>query len=138
LAGDGEGDGHAQALRSLLQLTRTRLERTLAHVVTLGRLDGRERLLSFLVDMARRVGRVEDGYWSVSVPMTREDMADHLGLNADTVTRILGLLKREGLVLARSSHDFLIPESDSGIDSSGLLASETPGLAPAAHTRGGS
>jgi len=128
-------DGHAQALLSLLKLSRARLESTLAHVVTLGRLDGRERLASFLVDMARRLGRSEGGSWSVSIPMTREDMADHLGLNADTITRMLGRLKREGLVLGPSAHDFVIPDLDA-IESRGSLACAIAGRSSGAHPGG--
>lgn len=134
--GEFVGNEHAQALMSLLELSRERLERTLAHVVTLGRLDGRERLASFLVDMARRVGHRDEDHWLVNIPMTREDMADYLGLNADTITRILGKLKREGVLIARSAHDFMIPNL-AAMDSRGSLTYRGTGLAVGAESNAG-
>jgi len=79
-------------------LAHTALERALAHSVVLGRYTGPERLAAFLADLARRTGWPRGAGLEVMLPMSREDIADHLGLNADTVSRLCSRLKGAGLV----------------------------------------
>jgi len=75
-----------------------RLERTAVHLALLGRFDAMERICSFLIDMARRIGHRAGGRWCLDLPMSREDIADYLGLNPDTVGRVLKRIREEGLV----------------------------------------
>ena len=60
-------------------------------LMVLGQMNATERTAAFLYRAAR--GRTE-----LSLPMTREDIADHLGLTLETVSRMLGRLRREGIV----------------------------------------
>lgn len=107
----------------LFDLTHTGLARSLTHVVMLGRLDGTERLVAFLTDLARRTGRRRNGAWQLSLPMSREDIADYLGLNAETVSRILSRIKKSGLARFRSPTECEIPDL-------ALLAAQAPLAAP--------
>ncbi len=67
------------------------------HIATIGSLSGEERAASFLVDVALRLGvRSGDGS-TFELPLTRADIADHLSLNADTLSRIMSRLKGAGL-----------------------------------------
>jgi len=75
-----------------------RLERTAVHLALLGRFDAIERICSFLIDMARRIGQRMGSKWSLDLPMSREDIADYLGLNPDTVGRVLKRVREEGLI----------------------------------------
>ena len=61
----------------------------------LGRMSAAERLAAFLVGYAARHPRV-DG--CVELPMTRSDVADHLGLTVETVSRKLHELDALGLI----------------------------------------
>ncbi|ASR44019.1 MULTISPECIES: Crp/Fnr family transcriptional regulator [unclassified Luteimonas] len=74
----------------------TELDATRASLMLLGRLGPSERLAGFLVDMAerqqRRGGRVD----RVDLPMTRADIADHLGLTIETVSRSFTKLRQAG------------------------------------------
>lgn len=81
----------------LLDLAHERLERTAAHLVGLGRFDGMERVCGFLAEMIQRTGRRRGNGWRINLPMSREDIADYLGLNCDTVGRLLKRIKQEGL-----------------------------------------
>ena len=92
---DGSRQGCPQALVSeLFNVMHQRLEECSAHLVTLGRLDSTERVTLFLLDMANRIGRsVNQGIY-VELPMTREDIADYLGLNTETISRIFTRLKK--------------------------------------------
>ena len=62
-----------------------------------------EKVASFLVDMARRGASDR-----TRLPMSRQDMADYLGLALETVSRVLSRFKDEGLVSFTSSRHFQI------------------------------
>ncbi len=70
------------------------------HLVLLGKARAEIRVLSFLVQMRRRWS-VICGRSSVTVPlpMSRQDIADYLGLTISTVSRTLTRLERDRLIL---------------------------------------
>ena len=78
--------------------------RNLAHAQTrlllLGRMTAPERVASFLIELAERrdVRRVLD------VPMSRNDIADYLGLTIETVCRVLSAMKRDGAIAIPHPH----------------------------------
>jgi len=98
--------GEPGFLRALFDLAHDRLERSAAHLIALGRLDGMERLCGFLAEMTRRTGRRIGQRWLVCLPMSREDIADYLGLNSDTVSRLMTRIKQAGLVRFLSVSEF--------------------------------
>jgi CRP/FNR family nitrogen fixation transcriptional regulator len=92
------GDDEATVAAALCELSRAH-----AHLAMIGRRSAEEKVASFLVDMARR-GASD----LTSLPMSRQDMADYLGLALETVSRVLSRFKDEGLVAFSSSRDFHI------------------------------
>lgn len=70
------------------------LERAQDHMLLLGRKSAMEKIATFLLDMAERVA--EDDH--VDLPMSRTDIADHLGLTIETVSRSLTQLERQGVI----------------------------------------
>lgn len=96
-------------LAASFQIVHRSLERSLHHATTLGRLDSYERVLLFLGEMALRAGRAASAA-SVVLPMSREDIADYLGLNAETVSRILSKIKKAGLVKFLSPTEYVVPD----------------------------
>ena len=83
----------ARVEKLLWAATATELARTQAHMLLLGRATACERVARFLLDMADRF-RSE----LVTLPMSRQDMADYLGLTIETVSRMLGRLQADGVV----------------------------------------
>lgn len=76
------------------------LERAQSHMLLLGRKTAQEKMATFLLDMSARLSDEE----SFELPMPRVDIADHLGLTIETVSRTLSQLTRKGLIhLAASS-----------------------------------
>jgi len=69
-----------------------------AHIVLLAGFTGEERVASFFVEMARRLGRQHGSIVSVEIPFSRSDIANFLALNPDTLSRIFSRLKSLGLV----------------------------------------
>ena len=71
-------------------------------MVALGRKTASERIAGFLLEMAQRMPQDRAG--TVALPMSRGDIADHLGLTIETVCRCLAQLRRDGTIgLTRTS-----------------------------------
>lgn len=102
--------GNPAFLAATFHVVHRRLERTQRHITTLGRLDSTERVTLFLAEMAVRAGSTDTDPRPVSLPMSREDIADYLGLNAETVSRILTRLRKSRLVKFLTPSEFLVPD----------------------------
>lgn len=118
-----EIDEMAALSAELLQIAHRQINAVAAHLVTLGRLDGMERVCLFLADMAWRLGDETTLGRRVHLPLSREDIADYLGLNADTVSRMFSRVKKAKLVTFLSPTDYLVHDI-------GALQSRTPVTAP--------
>jgi CRP/FNR family transcriptional regulator len=77
-------------------------------MLLLGRKNAIERLASFLLVMAGRGNDAEH----VSLPMTRSDIADHLGLTTETVSRIFGQLRGQRVIQLRGASEVLVTDMD--------------------------
>jgi CRP/FNR family transcriptional regulator, nitrogen fixation regulation protein len=84
------------------------LQRAQDHLLTLGRRTALERLASFIVDLAERLGEGED----IRLPMSRQDIADYLGLTIETVSRTLTQMQARRLVRVRGSRQLRILARD--------------------------
>jgi CRP-like cAMP-binding protein len=80
------------------------------HLVLLGRLTARERVTSLLLLLAERAG-VRDAT-PVPLPMSRQDMADYLGLTIETVCRVLSELKKVKLIELPELHVMRVKSFD--------------------------
>ncbi len=70
------------------------LDRARDHLVLLGRKSAREKIATFLLNAAERLS----GDDHFELPMQRGDIADHLGLTIETVSRTLTRMARDGLI----------------------------------------
>jgi CRP-like cAMP-binding protein len=75
-----------------------------AQMLLLGRKSAIERLASFLLEMLERTG--EDD--RLELPMTRADIADHLGLTVETVSRLFTQLKGRGIIRSDAVSEVVI------------------------------
>jgi CRP/FNR family transcriptional regulator len=82
----------------LLEITSHELVLAQEQMLLLGCKSARERLASFLVARASKAGAGRRAPLPVSLPMTRRDIADYLGLSIETVSRTLTHLKVAGLI----------------------------------------
>jgi CRP/FNR family transcriptional regulator len=104
--------------RRLLALAWSRLAAAEAQLISLGRKTAEERLASFLLAQAARTlcpGR------PIALPMSRSDIADHLGLTIETVSRQFSRLRKDGVIDLPDAHSFRVVtpaalEERSGID----------------------
>jgi CRP-like cAMP-binding protein len=93
----------------VLQALREELAATRSQMMLLGRMSAAERLAAFLVGYAAR-GPRDDG--CIELPMTRSDVADHLGLTVETVSRKLHELDDLGLIRIETPSRIRILELD--------------------------
>lgn len=90
--------------RSLEEAQRTRIEMSL--------IDARGRLAGFLVDLSRRLERRNLPPTHFRLSMSRRDIARHLGLTLETVSRSLGTFRRAGWLEVRARYVKLLrPEA---------------------------
>ena len=79
--------------RMIWAATASELQRAQSHMLLLGRATACEKVARFLMDIANRF-RGE----FVILPMSRQDMADYLGLTIETISRMLGRLQADGVI----------------------------------------
>jgi len=80
------------------------------HLVVLGRQTAKEKVASFLVMLIER-SRAQDGS-RLELPMTRQDVADFLGLTIETVCRVLSAMRRTKLIAIPGLHGLIIRDVD--------------------------
>lgn len=75
------------------------MARQAIHAATLGRLDCEQKVATMLLEVALRTGtNAAAGAVVIELPFNRKDIADYLGLNPDTLSRIMSRLKADGLI----------------------------------------
>lgn len=94
---------HPELEHKLLQRTLTELDRARHWMLLLGRKSAGERVATFLLEMAQRLadstcagdGQAVDRF---DLPLSRQQMADLLGLTIETVSRQLTRLRQAGII----------------------------------------
>jgi CRP-like cAMP-binding protein len=94
----------------LLMLLSQRLIGMQDHLVMLGRQTAKERVASFLMHIAERSDAEENV--AFELPMSRQDIADYLGLTIETVCRMLSELKRERIIAIPSLSEMMLNDMD--------------------------
>ncbi|WP_037315006.1 transcriptional regulator FnrL [Ruegeria halocynthiae] len=112
----------------LLQMTLDELDAAREWMLVLGRKTAREKIASLLSIIARRdasIGqKVNAGPIVFDLPLTREAMADYLGLTLETVSRQISALKRDQVISLEGKRHVTIPNmgrlmEEAGDDSDG-------------------
>lgn len=100
LMGADGGEAVSKAIQVAIQ---QREDRLFDHMVRIGRLTAKERVLNLLLELYDRldaVGLVKEG--AFRIPLTQEVFADALGLSIVHINRTLQQLRREGLLTLKS------------------------------------
>lgn len=76
-------------------------ELSLAHdqMCIIGRRTGDEKVAAFLVGLRERWSRIDGSSVDIALPMTRQDIADFLGLAIETVSRKFSLLAKQKVIV---------------------------------------
>ncbi|SMP26849.1 transcriptional regulator FnrL [Shimia sagamensis] len=107
----------------LLEMTLDELDAAREWMLVLGRKTAREKIASLLSIIGRRdaslklegmVGRIV-----FDLPLTREAMADYLGLTLETVSRQMSALKRDGVIELEGKRHVTVPSFERLMDEAG-------------------
>lgn len=74
-------------------------DRAREHALLLGRASAAQKLAAFLLEMTARAPGAE----FIELPMSRQDIADYLGLTIETVSRTLSQMERDGMITLSSA-----------------------------------
>ncbi|WP_257168551.1 helix-turn-helix domain-containing protein [Bradyrhizobium sp. SRS-191] len=86
-------------LRRMNQLAVQELNQARDHMVLLGRRSAEEKVATFLVGWRDRLVELRGPSNIVPLPMSRQDIADYLGLTIETVSRTFTKLERDGVIV---------------------------------------
>ena len=89
--------------QSIVEIMRAALAAARERMLLLGHMTAMERIASFLLELSERRN---DG--RVSLPMTRTDIGDYLGLTMETVSRAFSQLKSDGIISQHGLHELTI------------------------------
>ena len=89
--------------RQLWDITGGELRRVQSHIMLLVK-SAQERVASFLLEMSARISAGN----AVELPMSRQDIADYLGLTIETVSRTLTILENAATIELSSSRRIVL------------------------------
>jgi CRP/FNR family transcriptional regulator len=109
--------------KRLLEMTLTELDAARDWMLLLGRKTACEKIATFLTILARRAAALTnstpgDGLRFV-LPLTREAVADYLGLTIETVSRQITALRKAGLIELADARNILVPNYAALLDAAG-------------------
>ncbi|MDU8944388.1 transcriptional regulator FnrL [Ovoidimarina sediminis] len=98
----------------LLEMSLDELDAARDWMLLLGRKTAREKIATLLTIIVRRDSEIqqvlEKGRATLTLPLTREAMADYLGLTLETVSRQISALKREGVIELEGTRQLTVPD----------------------------
>ncbi|QJF52700.1 transcriptional regulator FnrL [Roseobacter ponti] len=114
----------------LLEMTLDELDAAREWMLVLGRKTAREKIASLLSIIGRRIADLSNKKAGQSITfdlmLTREAMADYLGLTLETVSRQVSALKKDGVIVLEGKRHITVPDmrrlmEEAGDDSDGGL-----------------
>ena len=107
-------EGSPAVSQRLLEMTLDELEAARLWMTVLGRKTAREKVASFLSIIAgRRAFLTADTPRAnivIELPMTREAIADYLGLTIETISRQFSALKKAGVIELQGARHVRVPD----------------------------
>lgn len=107
----------------LLEMTLDELDAAREWMLVLGRKTAREKIASLLCIIGRRDASLKlegvGGKIVFDLPLTREAMADYLGLTLETVSRQMSALKRDGVIELEGKRHVTVPSFERLLDEAG-------------------
>jgi CRP/FNR family transcriptional regulator len=109
-------------LQRLLEITLDELDASREWMLLLGRKTAREKIASLISIIARRDASAHaagSGGVTIALPLSREAMADYLGLTLETVSRQISALKHDQVIVIERKRRITIPDMDRLLEEAG-------------------
>jgi CRP/FNR family transcriptional regulator, nitrogen fixation regulation protein len=97
--------------QSLVTMMRDGLSAARNRMMLLGHMTAMERVANFLLMIAEKTGTSR-----ITLPMTRTDIGDHLGLTIETVSRTFSQLKKDHIIEQKTIHTIRIANRNALVD----------------------
>jgi len=117
---------HPRLEHKLLERTLTELDRTRRWMLLLSRMTAQQRLCTYLIEMEERMAPAgcapslaDDGPKTLTLVLSRQQIADVLGLTIETVSRQFSKMKREGIIDLPSRREVVILDREALADLAG-------------------
>jgi CRP-like cAMP-binding protein len=85
-----------------------RLKEACERIVVVARLNAEQRVAHLLLELRQRYRLRGLNPDALPLPLSRQEMADYLGMNLETVCRAMAKMKRQGLIKIDSRHEIRI------------------------------
>lgn len=102
------GEGDIETHQRLLHAALREITAMQDHFMMLARKSALEKVASFLIALSRRTGTPVGNFTMFSLPMSRADIADFLGLTIETVSRTFSLLRKDDIITLETPQTVLI------------------------------
>lgn len=106
-------------------------------MMMLGSMSAEERVATFLVNLSRRLLRSGLSGRDLQLRMTRGDIGSYLGLSLETVSRLLSIFQRNGLVQVQQKHLRILDIGALEKTSHGSICCSRPARLPASRAMRG-
>ncbi|WP_350342719.1 Crp/Fnr family transcriptional regulator [Proteinivorax tanatarense] len=100
----------SEIILKIMETVGERLQKVEGLVQNLGTKDVEARLAQTLVNLAEEYGTVNKSGVNLTLPMSREDLSNYVGVARETISRKLGVLQDEGLIELLSSKKIIIKD----------------------------
>ncbi len=98
--------------KELLHMTSHELTLAQDRIGVLGKMNANERVAKFILNISDQRARIGWQDNPISLPMTRQDIADYLGLTLETVSREITRFKTSNLIKVMSSKQIYIVDKE--------------------------
>ncbi len=98
--------------KELLHITSHELTLAQDRMGVLGKMNANERVAKFILNISDQRARIGWQDNPISLPMTRQDIADYLGLTLETVSREITRFKTSNLIKAMTSKQIFISDRE--------------------------
>ena len=115
--------------KRLLGIASNELASAQDQMLLLGRKTADEKVMSFLYLLSRRAYMKSQPADVIQLPMSRNDIADHLGLTTETVSRCFTRLRKQGVIAFEDPHQVTILDWARCTDLAGVDEGLTPNTA---------
>jgi CRP/FNR family transcriptional regulator len=109
--------------KRLLEMTLDELDAARDWMLLLGRKTAQEKIATFLSILARRAAALDnqslDAALKFQLPLTREAIADYLGLTIETVSRQITGLRKAGVIELADTRSIRVPDFLALLDAAG-------------------
>ncbi len=106
------GEGNPETHRRLLMAALREISALQDHLMMLARKSALEKVASFLMVLANRLGTRQGQTSTIELRMKRADIADFLGLTIETVSRTFTQLRNSGIISLHAPQFIIVRDVD--------------------------